>query len=151
MIKQDNTYKRLLAQLKRYTSENGKRCTQERETILRYCCDIKSPITYASLAKEARKDRICTQTIYDTLDLLVEADILQRLSLTSQQVATYAIANEKRNKARIICTKCGRVSTFKDLTMRDYLKTRQFDNFEMKNYTVYVYGECKVCRQKRAL
>ena len=150
MTKQENTYKRLLAQLKKYTNEQGKRCTAERATILRYCCEMKTPITFAGLAEEARKDRICSQTIYDTLDILVAAGILQRIALNSQQVASYAITNDKRSKAKIICTECGRISNFKDLTLKEYFKTRVFDNFEMKNYTVYVYGKCKVCRVRKS-
>lgn len=141
----------MLQQLKNYTREKGKRCTQERETILRYCCEVKPPITYAGLVDMARRDRICSQTIYDTLDLLVEAGILQRIAINGQHVASYGLTNEKRNKARIICTNCGRISSFKDQTLKDYFKTRVFDNFEMKNYTVYVYGQCKVCRQRKKI
>ena len=146
MTKQDNTYSRLLLQLRNYTSANGKRCTSERETILGYCCEQKVPITVASLLPLAHKDRISTQTIYDTLELLVDAGILQRLVVNKQHVASYGLVSERRNRLRIICTNCGRVSRFKDLTLKDYFQTRSFDNFEMKNYTIYVYGRCKVCR-----
>ena len=151
MTKQEeNLYRRLLPQLRKYLMENGKRCTSERTLILQYCCELKAPITFNQLAEAARKDRICAQTIYDTLDLLVGAGILQRIALNSQQVASYAIANERRNKARIICTECGRVSSFRDQTLKDYFKTRVWDNFEMKNYSIYVYGQCKTCRKGRS-
>ena len=143
-----NTYKRLLLQLKRYTREHGKRLTSERQNILRYCCDLKMPITVADLIQAAKDEEahICTQAVYDAVDYLVEAGILQRLMMTSQHVATYALVSERRNRLRLICTECGRVTSFKPLTLTEYFKARAFDNFDMKNYTVYVYGKCKSCR-----
>ena len=112
---------------------------------------MKGPITVSALQQAAKEEfaRISTQTIYDTLELLVDAGLMQRLVVNGQHVATYALVSEKRNRLRIICTVCGRVSTFKDLALKDYFKSRSFDNFDAKNYTVYVYGKCKTCRTRK--
>ena len=142
-----NEKNKIVEQFKAYLKAHNMRCTPTRLRILDFCTIINPPILFKDLAERAKKERICTQTIYDTINLLVDADIIQRITLQGKIKEAYSLTTDTRNKAKIICTRCGRVAEFKDLTITDRLLSHRYNNFNMAYYTVTVYGHCKVCRK----
>jgi Fe2+ or Zn2+ uptake regulation protein len=147
MKRTDSLYNRLATQFTDYMREAGKRCTVERLMILRYCCNQKKRITYSYLKDCAQKDHICLQTLYNTMELLAEANVVVREVDNGTPNASFALQLEKRNTIRMICTKCHRVEEFKDKVVLERLRMRKYNNFNMLYYTAIVYGQCKECNK----
>ena len=114
--------------------------------ILQYCCYMESPLTAAALIENARKDRISKQTVYDTLNVMIEAGLLKPVACNSQQI-TFVLADTRKGMAHVVCTKCGRVSTLRDKALLSGFKTKKYANFEFKYYDIKVFGECKFCHK----
>ncbi len=149
MTRAESLYNRLSPQFAGFLKEHSKRCTTERMTILRYCCNQRKRITYAYLRACAEIDHICLQSIYNTMELLAKANIVVREQDNGTPIPSFAVQMEKRNTIRLICTKCKRVEDFKDKLVYDRLKLRKYRNFNIKYYTATVYGECKNCKKLR--
>ena len=146
MTKQEATYKKLTAALKEYLEANNKRYTTERALILQYCCYMGTPITAAALIENARKDRISKQTVYDTLNVLIDAGLMKPIACNSQQIA-FVLTDTRRGMAHLVCTKCGKVTTLRDKLLLNGLKTKKYANFDFKYYNIEVFGECKFCHK----
>ncbi len=150
MTRSESLYNRLSTQFRDYLRKENKRCTVERMMLLRYCCNQKKRITYAYLRSCSERDRICLQSIYNTMDLLAKANIIVREADNGSPIPSFALQVEKRNCIRLVCSKCRRVEEFQDKVIWDRLKLRRYENFEVKYYTATIYGECKSCKKLRA-
>ena len=138
---------KIVKQFKQYLKERGLRCTPTRMMILDYCTTAEPPILIKELLVYAQKENMAVQTVYDTLDVLVDARILERITLQGKLKKAFTLVYATRNKCKIICTECGRVGEFRDWTISERLRSHKYTNFKMDYFTVIVYGKCKVCRK----
>lgn len=138
---------KVIKQFRQYLKEHNLRCTPTRMMILEYCTTAEPPILIKELLEYARRENMAVQTVYDTLDVLVDARILERITLQGKLKKAFTLVSATRNKAKIICTECGRVAEFRDWTITERLRSHKYTNFDMDYFTVVVYGKCKVCRK----
>ena len=86
----------------------------------------------------------------NALNLFVMARILHANTRQRGRAATeYELITDRTSRMQIICTKCGRVSNITDKAMVRLVAEKKYSNFEWHHFSLFVYGECKVCRQKR--
>ncbi len=90
--------------------------------------------------------RVSKATVYNTIDLLVEANLVRKHQFGSN-LAQYERAYNT-NHHHLICMKCGKVREIKDLDLMNTLSTRKFNKFSASYYTLYVYGICSRCNTK---
>lgn len=133
-----------------YLTKNGYRHTRERYTILEQACLLTQPFYMDELIAVAETMKISKATVYNTMTLLQEARLVHLLGKQYHQSggAQYEVIGLKHNHMQIICSRCGRISEFRDVALTNLLKSRKYSNFYMQHFSLYVYGECKQCRKR---
>lgn len=90
--------------------------------------------------------RVSKATVYNTIDLLLEANLVRKHQFGGNLAQYERVYNA--NHHHLICIKCGKVREVKDLDLMSSLNTRKFNKFTTSYYTLYVYGICSRCNQK---
>ncbi len=90
--------------------------------------------------------RVSKATVYNTIDLLLEANLVRKHQFGGNLAQYERVYNT--NHHHLICVKCGKVREVKDLDLMETLNTRKFNKFNTLYYTLYVYGICSRCNNK---
>ena len=92
---------------------------------------------------------ISRATVYNTLSLLEDAQLVRRLTKEyGVRAAQYELVRATDSVVQIICQRCGRVGIVKDPTIKRMLADKRWSNFEPDHFSLYVVGQCKVCRRR---
>lgn len=135
--------------LARYLRENEKRPSKVRNMVLTQICQLPQPFTADQLLKACEADRISVGTIYNSLETFVDANILVAFERQmGKNAAEYELITGSANRMQIICQKCGRVTNFTDKAITTLIQDRKYSNLNMQHFSLFVYGECKICRKK---
>ena len=140
-----------LEKLKERIKDKKYKLTTQRQTILQAFIDADENRLSAEdvyvLVKEVAPD-IGLATIYRTLDLFTELDLLKRLDFGDGR-NRYELNDEEfaHFHHHLICVKCGKVSEFED----DMLETLESIiakklNFRTIDHQLKVYGYCSDCQ-----
>ncbi|MBS5336335.1 MAG: transcriptional repressor [Veillonella sp.] len=140
-----------LEKLKERIKDKKYKLTTQRQTILQAFIDADENHLSAEdvyvLVKEVAPD-IGLATIYRTLDLFTELDLLKRLDFGDGR-NRYELNDEEfaHFHHHLICVKCGKVSEFED----DMLETLESIiakklNFRTIDHQLKVYGYCSDCQ-----
>jgi len=129
-----------------YESLHHMRNTQERRTILLQITKNKGRFTPSDVVKWMKPYFISQATVYNTLTMLEKAHIIQCLPRKHDNRRTeYELTLGDQSCMMMICSKCGRVSPMSDKATDIALNMKNYRNFIMHHYSVYIYGECKHC------
>ena len=144
-----STYDEAVFRLLEYQSLHKMRNTPERQVILKRIVAHSGFFTVKNVVEWVQKDFISKATVYNTLQVLEKAQIDHCLR---QQHSTrglqYELTLGEKNAMQIICTKCGRVSKVKDHATETAIQMKIYPNFIMRRFSVYVFGECKKCKNQ---
>lgn len=88
----------------------------------------------------ARCPQVGLVTVYRTLDLLGELEIVRRLDLGSGP--RYELAEDHHH--HLICDSCGFVSEFEECPLNPELLPKPA-NFEVRSHSLEIYGRCARC------
>lgn len=147
----NDLYSTAAKRLNEYISAHHMRHTQERLTVLRCICELEPPFTADQLVELAAKEFISQATTYNAIRLFLDAHILNELQRPGYGgKAAYEVQLVQKDTIRMICKKCGREVALADKAISALVKQRRYSNFEMAHFSLYVYGECKVCRRLKA-
>lgn len=97
-----------------------------------------------------RKYRVSRATVYNTLDLLLECDLVRKHQFSSN-LAQYEKTFGYRQHDHLICTDCGKVVEFCDPRLHHIQSgIAELLNFDVVNHSFILYGSCKnsVCSEK---
>lgn len=131
-----------------YLDEHQLRHTPERFTILSTVCKLQR-FTIDELRASLNELAISRATVYNTLSLLEDAQLVRRLTKEyGVRAAQYELVRATDSVVQIICQRCGRVSIVKDPTIKRMLADKRWSNFEPDHFSLYVVGQCKVCRRR---
>ena len=131
-----------------YLDEHQLRHTPERFTILSAVCKLQR-FTIDELRASLNELTISRATVYNTLSLLEDAQLVRRLTKESGvRAAQYELVRATDSVVQIICQRCGRVGIVKDPTIKRMLADKRWSNFEPDHFSLYVVGQCKVCRRR---
>ena len=135
-----------------YLDAHEMRKTTERYAILRRVMDINGHFTIEDLQKMVDSDgyRVSRSTVYNTVELLMDAKILRRHVFEGMQAQYERITLPHTH---LICTTCGKVKEVRDTNFAAFMNARRFNAFNTDHYSLYVYGTCSTCarKSKRAL
>lgn len=146
--KTDDIYRYALQRLNAYIDEHCMRHTREREFVLQKVCVLRC-FSVEQLRAECVDMVVSRATLYNTLALFVRAGILHRLNKEfGVRAGQYEIVQAQHSHIQIVCTRCGRVSEVRDPGINRILADKRFTNFTGKQFSLYIYGNCKVCRRK---
>ncbi|WP_345991477.1 Fur family transcriptional regulator [Sulfurimonas sp. HSL-1716] len=142
-------YEKLLNDFKNLLKKNHLKFTIQREVILEtlYNSDEHlSPESLYNLIQE-KYPQLNTgiATIYRTLTLLEESEIVTSLSFGTQG-KKYELG-AKDHHDHMICTKCGHITEFVDeeIEKRQQTIAKELD-FKMTDHSMQIYGICKNCQ-----
>ena len=146
---ENEIYQAAQTQLEAYVIKHKMRHSQVRNMVLEQVCQLPQPFTAAHLEEVCKAERISTGTVYNVLHLLIEASLVKIYDRgVGQTVTEYELITEaSRSHMQVICRKCGRRTFFYDNAIQRMVTERQYSNFNLQNYTLVVYGECKICRR----
>lgn len=134
--------------LRAYLDEHQLRHTPERFTILSAVCKLQR-FTIDELRASLNELAISRATVYNTLSLLEDAQLVRRLTKEyGVRAAQYELVRATDSVVQIICQRCGRVGIVKDPTIKRMLADKRWSNFEPDHFSLYVVGQCKVCRRR---
>lgn len=143
-------YDRLLNDFKELLKKNNLKFTIQREVILETLYNSDEHLSPESLYHliQSKYPQLNTgiATIYRTLTLLEESDIVTSLSFGSQGKKYELGAKEHHD--HMICTKCGLITEFVDeeIEKRQQTIAKNF-NFKMTDHSMQIYGICSKCQQ----
>ncbi len=131
-----------------YLDEHQLRHTPERFTILSAVCKLQR-FTIDELRASLNELAISRATVYNTLSLLEDAQLVRRLTKEyGVRAAQYELVRATDSVVQIICQRCGRVGIVKDPIIKRMLADKRWSNFEPDHFSLYVVGQCKVCRRR---
>ncbi|MEA3228086.1 MAG: Fur family transcriptional regulator [Campylobacterota bacterium] len=142
-------YNQLLIDFKTILKENDLRFTIQREVILETLYNLNEHLTpedlYNLIQKRYSNLKIGIATIYRTLTLLEESQIVTSLSFGTQGKKYELGAKEHHD--HLICTECGTITEFVDeeIEKRQHLITDKL-GFKMVDHSMQIYGICKKCQ-----
>ena len=138
-----------LTRLNAYIEEQGGRYSAVREVVLEKACSLPQPFTAEQLEEACRVDRISKGTIYNALRLFVNAHIVHAFDRQREHMTTeYELITGNPIRMQTVCEKCGRVHVFHDPAIERIIRERRYSNFNLQHFTVFVYGQCRRCKEK---
>lgn len=107
------------ARLDDFIRRKGLRRTTQRDTIIRVVFSKDEHFTAEELFERVRKADSDTSraTVYRTLGLLVEANLLREIDLGDNQTTYDPNFVDKPSHNHLVCIDCGRVVEFEDLNL----------------------------------
>lgn len=145
----------IMATLKEKIKEHKYKFTTQRQDILQVFTEsdenhMSAEDVYRAV-KEVRPD-IGLATVYRTLDLFVELNLLRKLDFGDGR-ARYELYNhdEPHFHHHLICLNCGVIREFRHDMLEPLEKMIMAkDQFEVVDHVLKFYGYCGECRRKRA-
>ena len=141
---------------KKILKEKGLKITKQRMVVLKALasCEDKH-LTAEEIYEIVKADfpEIGLATVYRTIQLLVELDLVESIQLGDGYVR-YEIGKfqgeETHYHHHLICLECGKIISFRD-DLLDELEARIMESasFQVINHEVKLYGYCKECLEKR--
>jgi Fur family ferric uptake transcriptional regulator len=129
-----------------YLKENRCRRTPERFAILDAIYSINGSFEIKQLMEhleENAKFRVSRATIYNTITMLIKANLVthHQFGSVSKYEKCYGTA-----KAYTICTKCGKVTELSNINITDNI-TKNIKKFHLTHYSLHLHGLCNKCNQ----
>ena len=131
-----------------HLERHGHRKTMERFTVLAevYAMDGHFDIDRLYGHMKRRNHRVSRATLYNTMELLLEARLVRRHQFGQAQ-AHYEKALAFHQHDHLICDTCGRVMEFCDPRIQSIRTTvAEVMDFEVHHHALHIHGRCKQCR-----
>jgi len=130
-----------------YLALKGLRKTTERTKIVECICRLQSHFDVETLQTKLEEDNfhVSTASIYNTLELLMNACIIVRHQFSTQLIK-YELKSAAAHHHHVVCTHCGAVREIKNDKVVRVMKDVKITKFTMEYCSMYIYGICSKCK-----
>lgn len=132
-----------------YLKQNDLKNTPERMVILQEVMKLDKHFEAEVLFEHIKSIniKVSRASIYRTLDLLVQCDLVNRINFDNT-CFYYETTMNKSSHDHFICTECGKIIEFYYSEIEKIHKNIT-DKFELdiSEYSHQIYGKCKDCKQ----
>jgi Fur family ferric uptake transcriptional regulator len=144
-------YDTLLERFKEILKRNNLKFTKQREVVLKTLYNNHDHFTpedlYLLIKKRHSALNVGIATVYRTLNLLEESDMVTSITFGSQG-KRFELANRPHHD-HMICRSCGMISEFEDPTIeKRQLAVAKEHGFVLTNHLMQLYGICSACQKK---
>lgn len=133
-----------------YLHSKKLRRTPERLVILEAVMGTKDHFTVEQLYENivAGKNHLSLGTVYNNIELLLDAGLLRRHSFGVGQVQYETVKTVGGNHLHLVCLHCGAVKEKNEPELIRRLSDMKFRAFAADYFDLTVYGTCSKCRRK---
>lgn len=152
MFMENIEYDTLIDSFKKVLKENGLKFTKQREILVKTLyngTEHFTPEKLYLLVKEKHPElNLGIATVYRTLNLLEEADMVTTITFGSQG-KKFELAT-KPHHDHMICKHCGDIVEFEDAAIeKRQLAIAKEYGFQPTSHIMQLYGICKNCQKKK--
>lgn len=133
-----------------YLRQQDLKMTEQRFDILERVAMIGRHFTADDLVDEFRrvKGGPSKSTIYRTLTLLTECEILEEHKFANNPSSVYELAWGRHHHDHLICFQCGMIIEFYDQKLEDAQDVAAAQHgFEPMSHSLKIYGVCGPCQK----
>lgn len=139
-------------ELKKALHEKGLRLTPQRQIILEAMLNLgRRHLTADEVygLVKTQTDDISLATIYRSLDLFVEMNLLRRFD-SGDGVARYEVnsQNQEHYHHHLICLNCGKIIEFNDDLLDELENKISEKGFMIADHCLRFFGYCQECQSK---
>ncbi|MDR2968802.1 MAG: transcriptional repressor [Tannerellaceae bacterium] len=140
------THSDLQEQLTAYIVGKKLRKTEERYTILQQISEYPGHFDIISLHEklESLNFHVSKATLYNNLNLFIEAGLIVRHFITPQNVQ-YELRSLAETHQHLICTYCGDVKEIRNQALKTNACNLKLRRFTPEFSSLYIYGTCSRC------
>jgi Fur family ferric uptake transcriptional regulator len=145
----DNKHKEVHDCFSAYLTEKKLRKTEERYTILDEICTFPGHFDVCMLSRKLQETKyhVSKATLYNTLDVLIDAGLIIRHQLSSKSVQ-YELRKKAETHLHFICTQCNCMREVKNPPALTGNINGLKNSFTAEYFSLYVYGLCGRCKNK---
>ena len=136
-----------------FLKKQGQKLTQQREAILQRVLLVDEHFSAEDLFELLRKENrgISKATVYRTLSLLVEAQLLDSLDFERGHMLYELHTKGDSHHDHLICITCKRIFEFhnEEIERLQEEVAKRYD-FEMVSHTHQIYGVCGRCKRLKS-
>jgi Fur family ferric uptake transcriptional regulator len=132
-------------QFKKFLKREKHRITPERFEVLDYTLNYEGHFGADELyiSMKTKKSNISRATIYNTLELLYQCDLLAKRNFGDGKTR-YESSFDKQNHDHLICINCGAIKEFSTVKVEKIIdEISEKLGFESTGYSFNIFGKCK--------
>ncbi|WP_425802629.1 Fur family transcriptional regulator [Desulfitobacterium sp. Sab5] len=131
-------------------AKEGVKSTKHRKAILELLENSDIPLTADEifLALKENNTSIWLSTVYRTLEMLTEKEVVIKSTLMGEDKARYEIKHDE-HKHRFVCVECHKMIPLLDCPLEEFekkLKTKM--DFDVTGHNLEIYGYCHDCKHR---
>lgn len=129
----------------------GYRLTEPRRAVAELVAGRAGHFTASDLIADAQERElgIGRATIFRSLDLFTELEVLERIDLPSGEHA-YVPCLPQYHHHHVVCQRCGKVTEVEDLGLGEALRAMErTSGWRVEKHRLELFGICPECRRSR--